>query len=98
MRKSIAWWFRGAGKTPGTLDEHAAAIRDLQHKLDHLTEVVARLEPIAVRADNLHATVAELAARLDRCDDRIDRCGRRIDQVDETLAEIVRLVAPPRTP
>lgn len=88
MIKHITWWLRGSAAAPRTVDEHADAIRDLQHKLEHLSEVAARTESMTVEAIGLGAVIADVAERLDRCQLQVDR-------LDEIVAEVVRVVAPP---
>jgi hypothetical protein len=82
VRKQISWWLRGRAHTQAALDDHAEAIRDLQHRVDELATVVARVDPVATRADaNIGALPTELRAAVDDLSSRIGRLSERLDEV-----------------
>lgn len=83
MRKQITWWLRGGAHTTAVLDDHAAAIRDLQQRVAELSDALARIEPVASRSaaqidglpTELRAAVDDLSDRIGALHDRLERGG-----------------------
>ena len=81
MRRQIAWWLRGHRHTQAALDDHAAAIRDLQQRIDELAGIVARIDPIASRAaDDIGHLPEELRGAVDDLSTRIGALSQRLDE------------------
>lgn len=83
MRKQISWMLKGQAQTRAALDDHAAAIRELQQKVAELTVVVARLDPLATGAGKLPG---ELRAAVDDLGARIGALGERLEEVERAGA------------
>jgi glycosyltransferase involved in cell wall biosynthesis len=69
VKRRVGWVLRGGANERAALDDHAAAIRDLQRAVSDLTETVARIDRKLVPDDG------EAARRLDDIERRIAQIG-----------------------
>ncbi len=91
MKQRIARLIRG--RSGGSLDEHAIAIRELQQRLEELTTVVARVDVDTQRAvadssalpEALRVAVDDLGARIATMTDRLNE----LEGVSYQLADVV---------
>jgi methyl-accepting chemotaxis protein len=89
MRQLVSWWLRGQAQTRAALDDHAAAIRDLQHKVAELTDVSAR-----TLTEQTRAAIDDLTDRVGALAD-VREMNERLAELERAVAELARLVAPP---
>ncbi len=80
VRQQISWLTGGGARAQATLDEHAQAIRQLQHQVAELSLVVARIDAGAsdpeawtsVR-DGVRQAVDDMSGRISALADRIEQ-------------------------
>lgn len=70
LRRRVAWWVRGDTYAE-VIDEQAAAIRELQHRVAELITIVAGLQRDGVSSDELRTVADDVNARLAALSDRL---------------------------
>jgi polyhydroxyalkanoate synthesis regulator phasin len=94
MRKHLAWLVRGGDQTRAELAGQAAAIQALQRQVADLGAVVDRIAPAAAVPEQLRQVTDDLGERVATATTRFDVIEARLDHLDETIAELVRVIAP----
>jgi len=89
MRARLSWWLRGHTQTRAALDDHAAAIRDLQQKVAELTDVTG-----TTLAAQTRAAIDDLGDRIGALAD-VREMSEQLAELEQAVAQLTRIVAPP---
>jgi uncharacterized coiled-coil protein SlyX len=89
LKSTLGWVVRGGDQTRSELAAQAAAIQELQTKLDVQTADADR-----VRAE-LRGALDDVSSRLAAIVDRLDRLEAQVADHDAAVASLARVVAPP---
>lgn len=75
MRHRLTWLTHG-DRHAATLDEHAAALRELQERVAGLADVVARLDRDSIQRDELASVTDDITARIGALSRRLEHPER----------------------
>lgn len=92
MKQQVSWWLHGSAQTRAALDEHAAAIRDLQQKVAELTAVAS-----TTLVDQMRTAVDDLGDRVGALAD-VREMTERLTELERLVGQLARIVAPPADP
>jgi len=89
MKEVFGWVMRGGRYTRAALDDHAAAIRDLQVKVEEFGSATG-----PALAEQLRAVTDDLGDRIAAISTRLDSLDARLTDMEVAVDEVVRVIAP----
>jgi uncharacterized coiled-coil protein SlyX len=94
LKNVVGWMVRGGEQTRAELASQAAAIQALQQQVADMRESVDGQVVDRMRSE-VRGALDDLVQRLGIVVDRLDALEARVTDLDDSVASLARVVAPP---